>query len=264
MTEARQGKQRPTIALLGYGEAGSSFGADLVKAGVDVRVYDPAVTPPGEVFAAADEAEASRGADLVLSVNSASVAVEAMRAGLPGLGPKAVWADMNTGSPGLKRELAALADEHGARFADVAIMAPVPGKGLRVPMLVSGEAAGPVAELLAPFGTPIEVQPGGAGAAAARKLLRSVFFKGLAAAVVEALEAARAAGCEEWLRENIAAELTEADASTVERLVAGSHQHAKRRAEEMEAAAKMLKELGVEPSIAVATRDLLRRLLTTA
>ena len=42
---------------------------------------------------------------------------------------------------------------------------------------------------------------GEAGAAAARKLVRSVFYKGLAAAVTEALRAARAAGCEQWLRQ---------------------------------------------------------------
>ena len=48
----------------------------------------------------------------------------------------------------------------------------------------------------------------------AKKLLRSVFYKGMAAAVVEALEAARAAGYEQWLREHLAAELTAANAGT--------------------------------------------------
>jgi 3-hydroxyisobutyrate dehydrogenase-like beta-hydroxyacid dehydrogenase len=50
----------------------------------------------------------------------------------------------------------------------------------------------------------VDVLPGPPGAAAARKLVRSVFYKGLAAAVTEALRAARAAGCEPWLRDNIA------------------------------------------------------------
>jgi 3-hydroxyisobutyrate dehydrogenase-like beta-hydroxyacid dehydrogenase len=100
------------------------------------------------------------------------------------------------------------------------------------------------------------------GLAAERKLLRSVFFKGLAAAVVEALEAGRAAGCEDWLRDNIAEELTRAGESTVERLVSGTHQHAVRRADEMAAATAMLTELGVAPTITAATRDLLHRLAT--
>ena len=45
---------------------------------------------------------------------------------------------------------------------------------------------------------------GPAGTAASRKLCRSVFYKGMAAAVTESLRAGVAAGCESWLRENIA------------------------------------------------------------
>ncbi|MGH3240625.1 MAG: DUF1932 domain-containing protein, partial [Spirillospora sp.] len=105
-----------------------------------------------------------------------------------------------------------------------------------------------------------EVLPDGPGAAAARKLLRSVFFKGLAAAVVESLEAARSAGCEDWLRDDITAELTRASAGTVDRLVTGTHRHAVRRAAEMAAAADMLTGLGVPPLVASASRDLLERL----
>ena len=121
-------------------------------------------------------------------------AAAALDAGAAGVGDGAVWADLNTGSPGLKQRLHAAARERGIRFADVAIMAPVPGRGLRTPMLACGEAADDVARLLNPLGASVEVLPGEPGAAAARKLLRSVFFKGLAAAVVEALEAAKAIG----------------------------------------------------------------------
>lgn len=255
-------KETLCIALLGCGEAGSAFAADLLERGVRVRVYDPAVPAPDGAYAAFGEADAAQGADLVLSVNSASVADEVLTAGIPGVGRGAVWADMNTGSPEAKRRLARTAENAGVAFADIAIMAPVPGKGLLVPLLVSGGAAERVADMLEPLGSPISVQPGGAGAAAERKLLRSVFFKGLAAAVVEALEAGRAAGCEDWLRDNIAAELTAADPDTVERLVTGTFLHAKRRAEEMAASSDMLRDLGVEPLMASASRDLLRRILS--
>lgn len=250
----------PVIALLGFGEAGSAFGRDLLEQGVTVRVYDPKVvaTSPAEV--ADSEADAARGADLVLSVNSAHDAANALAAGLPGVEPHAMWADMNTASPRTKEQLAATARAQGVPFADVAIMAPVPGQGFSVPMLVSGRAAEPVADLLRPLGATIDVQPGEAGAAAQRKLLRSVFFKGLAGAVLEALEAGRAAGCEQWLRGNIIDELTAADESTVDRMVSGTRKHARRRADEMAAAAEMLRDLGVEPSLTAAGHDLLQRL----
>lgn len=250
----------PVIAMLGFGEAGSAFGHDLLQQGVTVRVYDPKVRAEPPAVAAGSEADAARGADLVLSVNSAHDSAHALHAGLPGAEPHAIWVDMNTASPNIKAQLAATAREHGVAFADVAIMAPVPGKGLSVPMLVSGPAAEPVAELLRRLGGTIDVQPGEAGAAAQRKLLRSVFFKGLAAAVFEALEAGRAAGCEDWLRGNIVEELTAADASTVDRLVSGTVKHAPRRADEMAAAAEMLADLGVQPFVTAACHDLLQRL----
>ncbi|MFI0479065.1 DUF1932 domain-containing protein [Actinomadura sp. 9N215] len=252
--------RRPTVAVLGLGEAGSAIAADLVAAGAVVRGYDPVVPAPPHVVGAGGEAAAADGADLVLSLNSAHDAAGALRAGVAGVGADAVWADLNTASPDLKRRLDGIAREHGVRFADVAIMAPVPGRGLRTPMLAGGDGAADVARILGPLGASVEVLPDGPGAAAARKLLRSVFFKGLAAAVVESLEAARSAGCEDWLRDDITAELTRASADTVDRLVSGTHRHSVRRAAEMSAAAAMLTELGVPPLVATASRDLLDRL----
>jgi 3-hydroxyisobutyrate dehydrogenase-like beta-hydroxyacid dehydrogenase len=206
------------------------------------------------------EAEAAAGADVVLSVNSASAARDALLAGVEAVSAGAVWADLNTASPGTKRDLARTAAEHGVAFADFAIMAPVPRRGLRVPMLAAGPGAAVAARLLSRLGAYVEHIDGPPGTAAERKLLRSVFFKGLAAAVVEALAAGRAAGCEEWVRQNVTAELTEADSGTVDRLVDGTHKHAVRRTAEMAAAADMLTELGVEPHVAGASRDLLARL----
>lgn len=251
-----------TVAVLGLGEAGSALARDLVAAGAVVRGYDPAVTATDGVFDTSSEAEAAAGADLVLSVNSASAAVDALLAGLSGVGAASIWADLNTASPRTKRTLAEIAASHGTRFADVAIMAPVPGHGLRVPMVATGVAAEAVAAQLNGFGASVQVMSGEAGLAAERKLLRSVFFKGMAAAVVEALNAARAAGCEQWLRGVIASELAGATEATVDRVVAGSYRHAVRRTAEMSAAAEMLHALGVPADIASAARDHLARLST--
>jgi 3-hydroxyisobutyrate dehydrogenase-like beta-hydroxyacid dehydrogenase len=259
--------RRLVVAVLGMGEAGSVIARDLLAAGAVVRGYDPAVPAAEVAEGIADtgsEAEAARGADVVLSVNSAKAAVGAFDAARPGLRPDAVWADLNTASPGTKRQLAELAAARGGMFADVAMMAPVPGRGLRVPMLASGEAAASFAGMLAPLGADIAVLDGPAGLAATKKLLRSVFYKGMAAAIVEALDAARAAGHEQWLREHIAAELAAADAGTVQRITEGTRRHAVRRTAEMEAAVGMLTELGVRPLIAEASRALHERLPASA
>jgi 3-hydroxyisobutyrate dehydrogenase-like beta-hydroxyacid dehydrogenase len=254
---------RVRVALLGLGEAGSEIATDLVAAGADVRGYDPKVAPPAGVEPRADEADAVRDAELVLSANSSHDAATALANALPGLRPGTVFADLNTASPGVKAGLVAAAGA-AADVVDVALMSPVPGRGLRTPMLVAGDGAGRYAELLTPLGAQITVQPGPAGTAISRKLLRSVFYKGLAAAVVEALAGAEAAGCADWLAANISAELAGFDEHAIDRLVDGTHRHARRRADEMAAAAAQLRELGVEPRSATAAHDLLAALRDTA
>jgi 3-hydroxyisobutyrate dehydrogenase-like beta-hydroxyacid dehydrogenase len=247
------------IAILGFGEAGSLIARDLVAAGAAVRGFDPKVPPPDGVVGADSDAEAVVGANLVLSLNSAREAVAALNASLDGLEPGAVWADLNTASPAVKRHLADIGAGRGVPVTDIAMMAPVPGKGLRVPMLASGDAEY-AAVTLRGYGADVEVLDGPAGLAATRKLLRSVFYKGMSAAIVEALEAAEAAGLEDWLRPHIAEELAAADASTVDRIVVGTRRHAVRRGHEMAAAAEMLTDLGVQPIMADASRALHERL----
>jgi 3-hydroxyisobutyrate dehydrogenase-like beta-hydroxyacid dehydrogenase len=247
-----------TVAVLGLGEAGSALAADLAAADAVVRGFDPAVASvPPDVEAALDAAAAARGSDVVLSVNAAAVAVEVARGAVDGLGPGQVYADLNTGGPALKRELAEVVAPSGAAFADVALMAPVPGRGLRTPALVSGPGADDFAARLGPLGMPIEVLGVEPGAAAARKLLRSVFMKGLAAACIESVRAARAAGCEAWMRAEIAGVL---DAALLERLLTGSERHATRRIHELRDARALLAELGVEGRVSAAAEGWLTEL----
>jgi 3-hydroxyisobutyrate dehydrogenase-like beta-hydroxyacid dehydrogenase len=245
------------IAVLGLGEAGAEIARDLVAAGADVRGFDPEAGPPDGVDPRSGDADAVRDADLVLSVNSSHDAVSALENSLPALVPGTIWADLNTAAPGVKAALVRRLAGRDVPVVDVALMAPVPGRGLRTPMLVSGAGAARYAEIIAGFGGDVTVQPGPAGAAICRKLLRSVFYKGLAAAVVEALAAAEAAGCADWLHDNIRSELAGFDEDTIERLIGGTHRHARRRADEMTAATEQLLELGVQPRITAAARDLL-------
>ena len=249
------------VALLGLGEAGTAFADDLVSVGVPTAGWDPA--PSGSVSGlrrAESAADAVEGADLVLSLNSGASALAAAKAAAAALSSRTLYADLNTTGIALKQEVAAVVRSAGASFADVALLAPVPGRGIRTPALASGDGAARYAEILRPLGASVDVVGPEPGAAAARKLLRSVFMKGLAAAVLESLAASEAAGCADWLRADIAATLQGADESLAARLVDGSTQHAVRRVAEMEAAADLLRELGVEPHVARAAADVLRGL----
>lgn len=249
------------IAVLGLGEAGSEVAADLVAAGATVHGFDPRVAAaPAGVLTFGSDAEAARGAAVVIALTSAHEAIETLELALPGVGPGAVYADLNTGSASLKSALAAIAEPAGVAFTDIALMAPVPGLGLRTPMLASGPAAPEYAATFGALGATVTVLPK-AGTAATRKLVRSVFYKGLAAAVTEALRAGRAAGCEEWLRADIGRVLADASAATVDRLEEGSIRHARRRIDEMAAAARLLDELGVPPRVSRASQAWLEQLL---
>ncbi len=238
------------VAVLGLGEAGGRIAADLVAAGCTVRGWDPARRADGIDNADSDLA-AVRGADVVLSLNSAAVALAAAARVVEALGGDTLYADLNTASPQLKRELAAALP---VQFADVALVGVVPSSGLATPALASGAGAERFAELFRPLGMPVDVVGPHPGDAAGLKLLRSVFMKGMAAAAIESLEAARAAGVEDRVHADLAAVIGE---PLLERLLSGSRLHAVRRVEEMRAAAAYLEELGVQPRVAAAAADLL-------
>jgi 3-hydroxyisobutyrate dehydrogenase len=249
------------VCVFGLGEAGSLIAADLAAAGLAVHGYDPApVTTPPDVVRQDEPRAAAEGAGLVLAVTGAADAPGALAQALDAIPAGSVYADLATASAGLKRDLAAQAAAAGLGFADVALMAPVSGLGLRTPALVSGPAAGKVVALLAPLGMPVEHAGEEAGVAATRKLLRSIVVKGLTAVVMEAMRAAEAAGLAEETWDNIVAQLTAADEAFVRRLVDGAPRHAARRVHEMEAAAALLAELGVDPTMTDATSEHLRRL----
>jgi 3-hydroxyisobutyrate dehydrogenase-like beta-hydroxyacid dehydrogenase len=248
------------IAVIGLGEAGSEIARDLRAAGASVCGYDPAAPAVDGVERTASAADAASGAGIVLSVNAAAVAEEVAGSVAGALDGGAVFADLNTASPGAKRAVAAILAPTGARFADVALMAPVAGRGLRTPALASGPGAERFAEVLGGLGMPVTAIGPEPGAAAARKLVRSVFMKGLAAAIGEALAAAERIGCRDDVYADLERTLAAADGALLARLVEGSPLHAARRAEEMAAACAMLAELGVEPRVAAASEAWLRSL----
>ncbi|MGH3134220.1 MAG: NAD(P)-binding domain-containing protein [Gaiellaceae bacterium] len=247
----------PVVTVLGLGEAGGRLAADLAAAGVEVHGYDPVASAPDGVAQDGDPTAAVSGSAVVLALTTASTALAAAESALPGLRTGAIYADLNTASPELKHDIAAVVAGAGARFADVALLGAVPSRGLGTPTLASGPGAQAFAEAFGPLGMPVEVVSDRPGDAAILKLLRSVFMKGLAASAVESLRAADAAGQASWLEREIAAVIGE---PLLERLVEGSRQHAVRRVDEMEAACELLLELGVEPRIAAASASVLAEL----
>lgn len=264
-----------TIAILGLGEAGSHFANDLVAMNVNVVGYDPAWIGPAwigpapkrelhpAVTLAASNAEAARGADIILSVNLSAVAETVAAEVTSVLQPGQLYAEMNTASPDTKRAVAAIVQPSGALAVDVAIMAPVPPKGIRTPFLVSGPGAAQFAEKLLPLGLDISVLGDKMGEAATRKLLRSIVYKGVAAVIGEAVAAGRAFGLEPYIRDQIRSVIGGNDA-LIDRFLEGSKTHALRRSHELEAVVAMLTARDVKPVMARATLTSLENLIDHA
>jgi 3-hydroxyisobutyrate dehydrogenase-like beta-hydroxyacid dehydrogenase len=232
------------IAILGIGEAGGTLARDLIAKGVQVRGWDPEPRNlPDGLHLASSNPHATSGADVVLSVNWASVAVEVAREVAPVLQPNQLYADLNTAAPQLKRDIAPLIEKTGALFVDAALMDPVPPKGLRTQVYASGSGAELFAKKMSSLGMPVTYLDRQAGNAATHKLVRSIMYKGVAAVIMECLEAAQALKMTEYARAQMLKIIY--DEAMIDRFVNGSIKHAKRRVEEMEAVVEMLNSIGV-------------------
>jgi 3-hydroxyisobutyrate dehydrogenase len=259
MSDAHQGGAR--CAVIGLGEAGSRYAAALVDAGYTVSGFDPGqVGSPEGVRRVDTAAEAAKDADIVLVLTAAAAAKPVAESCVEALVPGACYADFTSSSPAAMRDIAALVEQAGAVFCDVAILGPVPLSGATTPLMVAGRGAARIAELASGWGASVEVVDGPPGAAMAHKLLRSVLMKGLAAIVGEAVSAGAAAGYETWIRDQIASQLAGDGHAVIDRFLISTRIHAERRAQEMRDTAQYLAELRVPAEMTRATESALRRL----
>lgn len=238
------------IAAIGLGEAGSLIAGGLRTAGLDVVGFDLAVPQNPTVPVAETVEDAVAGADLVISINSSTVSVSVAQQIAPLLKPGAIYADLNTGTPALKRKLAGFFPD--GSFADVAIMKPVPGLAEKVPMAVSGTGAQGFVTLLGPFGMNLEYVSDIAGEAAARKLLRSILAKGMAGVLIDCLWAAESMGLQDWAYQEILNEFDSSSSETAKRYLSGTAQHVKRRQIEMMDVVEMLNDTGYDSTMIAA------------
>lgn len=248
------------IAILGIGEAGGSFARDLIGKGVKVRGWDPEPRniPDGLDFASSNPA-AALGADIVLSVNWASVAADVATEVAPVLKPNQLFADLNTAAPQLKRDIAPIIERTGAWFVDAALMDPVPHKGLGTDVYASGSGAEAFAENMTPLGMPVTVLDKEAGNAATHKLVRSIMYKGVAAVILECLEAAEVLNMKDYARSQMMKIIN--DETMIDRFVSGSIKHAERRMHEMEAVVEMLDFIGVSAFTSQAAKERLKEIM---
>ncbi len=250
------------IAILGLGEAGSQFANDLAVMGVTVSGWDPNPSRAlhEKVRFAKNNIDASKDADIIFSVNLSSASETIAKEVLPVMNADKIYAEMNTSSPQKKIAVYDILKSSGVQFVDLAIMAPVPPKGIKTPFLASGPGAIKMEKSLEKLALDFSFLSDNVGDASIRKLLRSIIYKGIAAVICEAMEAGKVFGLENYIREQISSVIGGNDA-LIDRFVEGSYTHAKRRIEEMEAVVQMLEVKEIQPMMSAAARDNLEKLL---
>jgi 3-hydroxyisobutyrate dehydrogenase-like beta-hydroxyacid dehydrogenase len=256
------------LGLIGYGEVGGIFAAGL-KPGMaavhawDVKLADARAAAALQARAARDgvvvcasAAELCAASDLVISAVTASNTVAVAREAAAHLLPGTIFLDLNSASPGAKREAAALIEAAGGHYVEAGVMTSVPPYGIRVPMLLGGPHAASLAQRLRSWGMDATAVSAELGVASAIKMCRSVMIKGLEALVIESYTAARAYGVEDYVLPTLQETFPSIDWSEQGRyFYSRVVQHGKRRAEEMREVANTVREAGFEPFMAAATAE---------
>ncbi|MBM1169444.1 NAD(P)-binding domain-containing protein [Microvirga arabica] len=257
------------IAFIGYGEVGQLFARQLAtKADVRVSVYDILFDDPirgrelkqrasdDKVHAADSVADACATADIVISAVTADSAIMAARQAAPHLRPRQTYIDLNSVSPATKRDVADQVRQGGAAFIEFAVMAPVSGVGIEVPILSGGATAETTSVRLNKLGMKITPVSSEIGTASATKLCRSIVIKGMEALMVDFTLAAEKAGVMPAVLASLTVSYPGMDWDHIAKaMMSRVKQHGVRRAAEMREASRMIAEFGLDGSLAAAIAE---------
>lgn len=247
------------IGFLGYGEAARAFHEGLVESGVAVIAYDVLLdNDDGAMRGAMAERGAESvplhglsDADWIFSAVTADQSLLAVEPLLPHLRQGQVLIDINSVSPGRKRDTAGAVTVAGAEYLDMAVMAPVHPKKHATPVLIAGEPALRLLPQLQALGFDAGIAGEAPGAATAIKMVRSLFVKGLEAITVETLLAAQASGCFEEILASLDSSFPGLDLPRMAQYqFERTTRHGKRRAAEMRESAATLDALGLQGGLA--------------
>jgi len=186
--------------------------------------------------------------NIILCATSAKYALSIAKEASEFLNVQKIYADLNSASPMVKRQIAQIIDRTGATFSDSAVMEIVPPHKHRVPIAASGSGAAAFAEKLNSIGMQVTYINNEAGSSSSMKMFRSVFMKGLTSLMTETFLAAYKMGVCDEVVESVSATLRENSIEQMANMLINRTAVAyERRISEMEDVAKTLQELGIDP-----------------
>lgn len=254
------------IGLLGFGEVGQILGQDIHAE--MIYAYDTKFSRSRDEFAGntrsndrvhlcQNPAELCENSEIIVCAVTAEQTEEAAKSVAASMKSKSWFLDLNSAAPSTKLRAAKLINNAGGRYVEAAVMSPVPPKRLDSPILLAGPYAQSFCEIASRIGfSNLTSYSTSYGKASAAKMSRSILIKGVEALLTESLIVAKLQGVETTVLESlddlfpgpIWAELSQY-------MISRSLEHGGRRAEEMREVAKMVAELGLEPSMTLATVD---------
>jgi 3-hydroxyisobutyrate dehydrogenase len=253
------------IAFIGFGEVGSILARDLRAAGhaeivaFDIAFADPASKASQRLAAqgiarATSAAEAAAGTALVFCCVTAGSALAAAQSVAGGVAHAPFFVDVNSVSPGTKREAFEAVTAAGGRYVEAAVMTSVPPHGIRSPTLIGGPHAAAFLPVATGLGMKAEVFSDEVGGASSVKMCRSIMIKGLEATVTECLLTARRYGVEKQVLASLADTLPHDSWPDLARyMMSRALIHGRRRAEEVREVVRTVAEAGLEPMQSPAT-----------
>lgn len=256
------------VSFIGLGEVGSTYSAGLAKNSVKVKGYDLKFhdVAEKEKFLSCAEAgvelvkspeELIVGSDIVIAVTSCTQAIETAEMYKPFLKENQIYIELNSAVPSIKDKVRAIL-EPVCEFVDGATLSSPSQFGVATPIVMSGKKGQEVSEKLNASGMNIKYLGDQVGQASAYKVIRSIFTKSLESCVIETMHAARKYGIAEELFESIVEFVSgEPTDETLALMVRTNVVHAKRRGDEIAEIAEMLKNDGLDNSMATgATKKL--------
>lgn len=264
------------LGLLGFGDAAARLAKELSAAGLTgIVAYSRsgAKAQPGDH---AYERAKSSGVTLVKTVGSLAkksdiiIVLTPGKAALPALKkirkhlrPDHLYVDATTNSAANMEKAAALVGD-GAKFIDAAILAPVDLMGIKSPFVACGPHAAEFRDCMTPHGLVIRVVGNAPGDASAMKLIRSVLTKGLAAILLESMEAARRRNILDEVAGDISDTLNEIPfEKIIRRYICGTAVHCERRLHEMKDCLELLQAMNSTDRMTRTTINMLRDMVKT-
>lgn len=255
------------IGIIGAGEVGLTYARPWAAAGHEVVLCDLKPSTAATAFAEqsgqdirASVAELAPECDVVVSCVFGTVSLVVAEQALEHMAREALYVDMTTADPALIRTAAHSAAQRGIGYVDVAILGAIALTHAKTNLLGAGTGIDRALTLFSAIDAPLKpVEEGAAGDAAALKILRSVFTKGLEALTIECFMAAEKQGVSEKLHDALS-DIDQASLRDFLGALIRTHVlHAPRRLKEVEEAERQLLAAGMPVAVLPGVKTLFKR-----